>query len=97
VKCVGCGIETSFEWPGGDDTKVKALWEAVYEGPLCKVCSGESPMRALADGPEPSQEFCHALRRRQKVDSGLLEFGRVLRLSATGGDDSTGLDEVEDL
>lgn len=95
MKCVECNIETGFEWPGGDDPEMKALWEAVYEGPLCKVCSGDSPMRALADGREPSEQFCHALRRRQKVDSGTIEFARLPNLYSSG--DPQDLDDVEDL
>ena len=74
MKCVGCGIDTSFEWPGGDDTKVKALWEAEKEGPLCKFCSGESPIRTLVDGQEPSEQFWYALRRNQQIGRAGFDF-----------------------
>ena len=94
MKCVGCGIDMSFEWPGGDDTKVKALWEAVYEGPLCKVCSGESPMRALVDGQEPSEQFCYALRRHHQIGRDGFDFQSLFDSQADG---SQNLDDVEDL
>lgn len=90
-------IETGFEWPVGDNPKARTLWEAVYEGPLCKLCSGDSPMRALADDRDPSEQFCHALRRRQRVDGDLLEFLRLLNSSDAGRPDSQNLDDVEDL
>jgi hypothetical protein len=97
MKCVGCGIETGFEWPGGETPQTRALWEAVYEGPLCKVCSGESPMRALVDGQEPSEQFCYALRRRQTSALGILEFEKLLRQYGRTNTESPNVDNVEDL
>jgi hypothetical protein len=96
MKCVEWGIATGFEWPDGGDSQTRVLWEAAYEGPLCKVCSGDSPMRGLWDSQEPAEGFCYALRRRQKTD-GLLVFTSLIELYSAGGCDSQNLDDVEDL
>jgi len=77
MKCLDCGIETGFEWPGGEDPKERALWEAAYEGPVCKLCSSDSPIRGLLDSLDPEQ-FCFTLRRRQNTDRGSFDFDRLL-------------------
>lgn len=54
-------------------------------------------MGALADDQDPSEQFCHALRRRQKVDGDLLEFLRLLNSSEADQAGSQNLDDVDDL
>jgi len=97
MKCIECNLETGFEWPGGENPQTRALWKAVYEGPLCKVCSGDSPMRALADSQEPSEQFCYALRHRQTSALAILEFEKLLRRYGPSSPESPNLDDVEDL
>jgi hypothetical protein len=97
MKCIECGIETGFEWPIGEDPSLRTVWKKYYEGPVCKSCSGDAPLRSLLDTQEPSQQFCFALRCRESVEGVILDFQDLIESPGPGNLPSPSLDDVEDL
>lgn len=63
MKCLDCDIETGFDWPTTDE-HLRLLMQSLWEGPLCKVCSGDSLMRQLFDNE--SRLTSYALRRKRQ-------------------------------